>query len=158
MKKSELEAMKMKDIVPYTPNEKRVIEKTVGVDTTDNIPPVHDAYASFVVEEAMKVRIGGDEIEGKYTGWWLGGKADGRGTWRSNDGKERYDTIWKNGVRHGTGRTVFSERDRDYPRQLTEGEFENGDCGDGRRRYFLSTGNKLRSTFSKKHKEWIELK
>ena len=152
----QLEEMKMKDIVPYTPNEKKTIEKTVGVDITNNIPPVHVAYASFVVEEAMTrgfVDLG--DVEGKYTGWWLGGSADGRGTWRSNNGKRRFDAIWKNGVPHGTGRCIVSESDGYYQEQINEGAYENGGNGEGTKCYLLSSGSKLANIWSKQQDNWI---
>lgn len=100
--------MKMKDIVPYSPEEKDLLEKTVGVDYSDTIPPTHDRDAQFVVEKDASW-CGN---YGKYTGWSKKARANGRGTWREKDGKWRIDSIWVDGRMYGPGRKMDFGRNR----------------------------------------------
>ena len=141
----------MKDFVPYTDGEKKVIDGAVKEDVSDTISPVHSPDAIFVFAQEMEL----NGQDGWYTGWWYGGAADGRGTWWRKDGKERIDATWKNGVEHGTGRYIQSEREGDYEEQLQEGEFEYGAPADGRKSYFLSTGSEVRFVWSKQQQQWI---
>ena len=140
----------MKEIVPYTDDEKKVIDGTVKEDVSDSIFPVRNPAATFVVAQAMKL----DDDEGWYTGWWFGGKADGRGTWRRKDGKTRFDATWKNGVEHGTGRWMRSETEGIYGEAIQEGKYENGSYADGVKRYHLSTGSKVYAIWNKQQKKW----
>ena len=97
-----LEYKLMKHIVPYTQNEKDLIEKSVGEDFSDTIPDEHDADAQYVVDEF----VGYIGDSGRYTGWWKKGEPNGRGTLRGKDGTWRKDSIWKNGFMHGKGRRM----------------------------------------------------
>ena len=101
--KEEDSPKKMSEIVAYTPEEKKTLELTGGEDYSDSIPAVHETGGTMV--NGQNMRWCG--LEGRYTGWWKGGNASGRGTWRSRNGKWRLDAVWKEGALHGAGRSMF---------------------------------------------------
>ena len=47
--------------------------------------------------------------KGEYTGWMKNGTMNGRGTYISDFAGSRVDCIWKDGMRHGTGRVMESD-------------------------------------------------
>ena len=132
----------MKDIVPYTKDEKDLLEKTVGVDITDTIPNARDHVAQFVVAKDM-TWCG---LDGKYTGWWKGGTANGRGTWRMKSGWWRIDAVWMNGYMHGTGRKMLL-----IGNELLEGKWNNDRAEENGsvKVYAKQTGKKIVRTLSK---------
>lgn len=94
----------MRKFVPYTEKEKEVIMKSVGVDSSDSVGAIHDEDAVFVVNREMRWLLGDN---GKYTGWWKRGTANGRGTWREEGGNTRVDAVWRDGTMHGWGRNMW---------------------------------------------------
>ena len=121
----------MKDIVPYSELEKEVLAACCGSDITDNIVDVHDADAEFVSERDWT--HGGNVC--KYTGWWKNQNPDGRGTYRTVDGRERYDNLWKNGKRHGTGRCLNVQ-----DKYACQGTYDNDSYKTTGMRCFKSSG------------------
>ena len=94
----------MKEIVPYSYAEQKVVNKLV-VDIADDIPDEHEEDAEFVTARTVEYGSGGE-----YTGWMWKEKMHGRGTLRYVwGGQSRYDGLWKNGGREGVGRDMCSE-------------------------------------------------
>ena len=116
LKVEKLEDMDMKDVVPYTPQEKNLIESLTKVDFADTIPPDRVEGAEFVKGKSMEW----GRSSGIFTGWWKEGKANGRGTWLKDSGSIRADAVWKDGCLSGKGRLLKPKADR-----VEEGDWVN---------------------------------
>ena len=127
---------RMKELVPYTSEEKYLLLQTVEVDFSDTIPNTHDEDAVFVQHKDMEW----NGLPGKYTGSWKDGNANGRGTWRiDGSGDDRIDAIWKDGKMQGKGRKMDV-----FNHLLLEGIWDkNAAAGDYCvRKYHERTGSK----------------
>ena len=93
---------KMKDIVPYPPKFKKILE-LIGFDIADDIPDEHEEDTEFVISHRSE---DADGTEGVYTGWMKKNLMHGRGTMLFDSGY-RYDGMWKSGRFHGRGRFLW---------------------------------------------------
>ena len=109
-----------------------MLAATVEVDYSDAIPLVHEDGAQFVCDKDMEF-LG---LKGKYTGWWQGEMANGRGTWRDKDGLPRIDAVWKDGCLNGRGRKMFNA-------DLYEGTWSNNGPAEDKsvKMYNITSGN-----------------
>ena len=93
---------KMRDVVPYTEIHQKLLEK-IGFDIADDIPDEHEEDAEFVISRSVEYRFG----TGKYTGWMRNGLMNGKGTFIADENGDRFDSLWKDSLMHGTGRFMW---------------------------------------------------
>lgn len=137
------EVLKMRELVPYSLAEGLLLERTVKVDISDKIPASRDGDAYLVKDQPMEV---GNE-QGKFTGWWKDGFANGRGTWRNNQGTGRIDAIWKRGQQHGEGREMWTENPAPVHHELLQGSYTEGKWSEGTKAYMVNRGGQVTQVF-----------
>ena len=114
-------------MLPYRTIEEELLKKVVKKDWSELVKKERVDGSGFVIDQPMKF---GDD-EGKYTGWWKDGEANGRGTWVQSDGSCRYDAYWLNDVLEEEVQVILPlETEESHP-QVQQGKYVNGSMSDG---------------------------
>ena len=130
-----------------------LISQKIGFDIADDIPDEHEEDAEFVTDRTMSLALISGAVEGRYTGWMLKGRLNGRGFFWSTSKNMLIEGRWKDGKQQGLGWKF--EHLNGYGSCILghwkEGHYTNG------MDYFSDRGKGDIKSYNQRKADWITL-